>query len=495
MLIVSQPQRFDKYQRPVSRCALVIFVIAILVRAAYGFYLYHDYSLNAVTQAYGKVPPLGPDSPRYELLGLNIIRNGSFCANVVDDFSYKPPYGMGPEVARTPGYPLFLGLIYWFITYNPLVVVIIQLIIDACLAYVIFYSSLKFTNLSVAFFLGLGYAMNLRTPFVAGIIQTEQLFLLFQCFLFLAMFYMRTRTNLGSALAYGGALAVCAYIRPHVLYYPVVVLPVVLWEYFQGNRRCLRYFAVALLLFAILVAPWMVRNQVLAGRFTLSVLDDWNYGFLYAPRVIGVAKEMKDEQARYELVSAFVQQNPSYFGILEDIDSSNCTMHKFTHFAFDDTYLTAKIGGLGKQAMLDNWYAIPMVLVRGLPAALFGGTSEMREKEAVRNYFGNLFVRNWRHSIAVTLSIAPSLILLLNWSLFTLILVCLFLIGSYSAFRDNDSWLISLALIVLFNLFIAALGGYYRHFVPAYPALFLLSARPLEWLMRRYGRQAQSIGL
>ena len=196
---------------------------------------------------------------------------------VNDSLSYVLPaweliHGEGffPLFKRPPLYPLLLAKILWLFGEDPQAIATVQ-------------HALGLAIVALTFILGflvagtLGACVAGALSAVSGpLILTEHYLMsetLFSLALLLAVVTFMLAEKAGSwrlAAASGCLLALAALTRPIAQ----LVLPLfavwLLWRYWHDRQKALRLVTSMIMAFAILVMPWMVRNAIVQGSFTIA---------------------------------------------------------------------------------------------------------------------------------------------------------------------------------------------------------------------------------
>jgi hypothetical protein len=155
-----------------------------------------------------------------------------------------------PETFRTPGYPA----IVWLCKYDPLCITLVQCILS-CLAVAILFR-LRF---ALAAWL---YAFDPLSIIYANVMLSETIFTLALAILYLCLVERR------SAVLCAVILAACAYIRPIALF---AAPPLALWLWWIGGRPW-----KFLYVYALCIAPWMIRNHIVADTWEFSTVASYN---------------------------------------------------------------------------------------------------------------------------------------------------------------------------------------------------------------------------
>ena len=183
----------------------------------------------------------------------------------------------GPELFRTPGYPLFLmpGILIGHVEY---VTVVLQILLSVLTVYIVYRLALLVSDREeVALTAGLLYAVEPLSIIFSVTLLTETLLALFltASVLFLCRYLTRPRT---SELVIAALLISAAtYVRPLSYYYPLAVsasLLIMALMAESGKRRRVYDTAIFLSLSLVAVGAWQVRNAAVADYTGFSSVKD-----------------------------------------------------------------------------------------------------------------------------------------------------------------------------------------------------------------------------
>ena len=230
------------------------------------------------------------DTPGYVSLATSLVQG--------DGYTGGP--GSNIDLARSPGYPAFLALIYSTLGREPWKTALVQeglgVVICLCLYRIGALAGSRRLGTASAIVFAL-----LPNPILwSTVILSEALFATFVSIGCAGLIAYLMRGSLGAALVAGLMLGVAALTRP----IGVVLLPA--WMLLtvvrlRGGERIPRVAAAALLLalsFAVIVLPWMVRNQRAWGVFTVSSISHSNLAYYVAPATLADAEGISLEEAR-----------------------------------------------------------------------------------------------------------------------------------------------------------------------------------------------------
>lgn len=193
---------------------------------------------------------------------------------MIEDHRFALTATSAPEYLRVPGHPTFLAMIL-SVFGTPLAVPFVQIILVAISACFIYLTGERVFSRMVGIIAALLYALEPTAVFYAQQAFSETLFL----FLLLATVYtlicIEPFTKRHALLA-GLLVGVLALVRPVGLYLLPVFLVWLLWRHHRDLKRAIIVIMVCIFGFVIVVSPWMMRNERLAGHFSLSSLGAYN---------------------------------------------------------------------------------------------------------------------------------------------------------------------------------------------------------------------------
>jgi 4-amino-4-deoxy-L-arabinose transferase-like glycosyltransferase len=184
-------------------------------------------------------------------------------------FSQSEQAPFSPHIFRTPGYPAFLVLLHKLGMASPYWTAFWQELIYG-LSVLLFYRygktffGEKLTRIAVVFLLL--EPGGLSTP---KMILSETLFLPFLFGgLFAIGYYLRFFNWRYLALA-GVLMGIGAYIRPAILFFPVIAALALVIFAFRDKKRWL-HASVLIITFIMVISPWLLRNYYHFGKLVMS---------------------------------------------------------------------------------------------------------------------------------------------------------------------------------------------------------------------------------
>ena len=263
---------------------------------------------GVILSKFGFIFYQGGDSPGYMLLAKNLVEHGTF------SLSDAPPYI--PSNTRTPGYPLFLAIIY-FIFHSFIPAMFLGALISAFAAPLIYLIAREiFSPLDkairngyltgqaekIAFSAGILTAIEPLGLFLGVSIVTEGIFTSV-LFLFVYCFVKYLKTAAPSFLWYSAALlAMATLIRPITFYFWPFAIPFIAYKTAAGGwRRILKSAVVFVAVFFTVLSPWLIRNKISVDSWQIAGLQGYvffvdHYGAVL--RYLGEAGPLSDVQAK-----------------------------------------------------------------------------------------------------------------------------------------------------------------------------------------------------
>ncbi len=318
-------QLFDRVKLNETRAVIGLLAIGLCLR------------LGLVMLAFGgEYDPyarLGGDTEKYLAIGISLSRGEGFSMHyreVLSEFFRGHPVEVPPAVptaARSPGYPLFLALVFSTLGYHLRAVVVLQALLSTLTALFVY---LIARELKAAPVLALTFAV-FYYPFAFDAIYVMAECLLTFCTAALLWLLVRPRSELIAGVVAGVVVLVKS-----------VTLPFLLLAGLIADRRGW----IALAGFAFVVSPWAFRNYLHTGGLHITpsyggealflLHNPWNRGLpsfdrpgdvneLYpgfqaavrtakgrAPRVADpVAQEYLEDRELYREALRFIRADPS----------------------------------------------------------------------------------------------------------------------------------------------------------------------------------------
>ncbi|MBI2476168.1 MAG: glycosyltransferase family 39 protein [Candidatus Taylorbacteria bacterium] len=372
---------------------------------------------------------------------------------------------------RTPFYPLFLSLFYFF--HLPLAFLpTVQIFLLSCASVLLYRIGSWLFSKPVGFVAAMLFAVEPLLLVYGNMALSESLFvflLIYSVYSLLKYFSDGTRAPLMLSAILVGAMALT---RPIGMYFPLLVLFLMIIKNRLERKSPAAVLRPALIyigLFVLTIAPWSIRNELTFGSWSLT-----NHGAIeiYNERVpiVIAAKENIDYN------SAFIKNQKN---LEKSIPNFSPTLLGNT-FAYNDF--------LARQSFLILKQNIPAVLKFHLIAALsyFHTTGYdyvlryfgVENATAASNFTNFIFHQQWRALTKALLQTDPiNVIRLVGYLLWFIVNVSIAATVIYELRRSREN-LFALILLIGAVLYFAvfSIGPHTqaRYRIPTYPFLFIL---------------------
>lgn len=207
-------------------------------------------------------PPIENDDSVYDALAWNLLQGNGFTA------SDGPPYE--PMFVRTPGYPAFLAAVYSVTGRSPESAMLVQVILSLLTCAMVFVLARRLVGERVALLAAWLYALLPAAAQATIVLGTEANQALLVVLATLLVYRcMDEPHRLWPFVACAAVLALATMCRPD---YQLLILPLmgVVWWSAGGPPRRWREPLLAVVVFAVLLTPWIARNYLTAGFTGLS---------------------------------------------------------------------------------------------------------------------------------------------------------------------------------------------------------------------------------
>jgi 4-amino-4-deoxy-L-arabinose transferase-like glycosyltransferase len=232
-----------------------------------------------------------PDTTEYLRLAHNIFVHGAFSLDV------SPP--LTASIRHSPLYPVFLAALGWCGLLSPIVVVIIQALLDAVVAVLVLLLTRIILPLRWALAAALVYSIHPGAIFITSMLMSESLFTFLQISAVALLVLGVQRNRLAITLLAGIAIGLAILCRAIAIPVPFLFSGVLLfWPKLPRQRR----HALLLLAGAILVVtPWTMRCSYISRHLVL--VQGFSSAGFYAPTLWFL------DQRDYSQILSYMEQN------------------------------------------------------------------------------------------------------------------------------------------------------------------------------------------
>lgn len=242
----------------------IIFIIALLLRIL--FFLLESPWNNEILE--NKIIPMGTDQRGYNQLALNLIET--------NELTFKA--GLPPTALRTPGYPVFLAIIYLIFGKLPWVVILFQVLLDSFTAIIIYFSFKKLLNEKIGLIGGFIYSLDPHLILHSNTLYSDTLFVFFlSVFMFFLISLLSDRNYLTRDIILSGLfLGLASLVKPASAYLPYVIVLFLFFFFKVKLIKRIKYALLFLLLYFVTISPWLIRNELIFGKPFLSNSGEYN---------------------------------------------------------------------------------------------------------------------------------------------------------------------------------------------------------------------------
>ncbi len=414
---------------------------------------------------------MAPDSMGYVASAEALLKTGTF--------SVSPERGDMPQTVRTPGYPIFLAVIFACCGKNLAAVVLTQIVLSLLTIVLTWHVARRAFGGRVGALSALLIALDLNSLSYTNMILTETLFtLVLLAFLAIAVHLdsdQQTRRAF-AALAGGLVLAVATHIRPIGYFLPLVVMVAMSalgWRRKWGVKVLVGQGLLLILPSVILVGGWQVRNHRLTGSSEFSQMV--GFGALDSTGVHIVAQRdgVSLEEARKRLGLAgsterFLSHPEEHWG--------ERWKRQYIELIRENPWICVKVQLTGAARTLAGPGATQLLNLLGIPMGssktpdyCLGIVPTFYPAELARLPWAGRMIMMWA---GVYLGILYFGIAVFLWMALTK--------------RTDEKWILFLMLIlVAYFLFLGGGGAYSRFRVPIAPVLAIASAVGMGWYRHR----------
>ena len=382
------------------------------------------------------------DAIRYNYLGKSILDSKSFSA-----FSSF----------RTPGYPVYIALIYSIFGTRVWVVLLTHIFLDIGTVILVFLLAKKlFGNDSIAKIAAFLYSICILSVCMAMMLITEVLFL-FILTLSILLFLKAIETwRIRNFVLVAFLVGLAALVKPVAKYVPVVMAVTLLFQREKGFSTLVR-IVVLILVFLVTIAPWQARNFQKFGFYALSDIQG-SMLFRYNVAFVKAFDEGKSvQEAEKELIGDAVEgiENPfERSKIYQRIAIKYISEHPFK-------FLYYHMKGCANLFLATPKYTVIYLL---------GLKSKPRYKFSVQEGFWERIKKSFMNS-------RNEYFLTPIFALKQFLEYLTFVIGLFVLYRmGKKQYCILLILIILYFTAVSGVAGQSRYRMPTVPFYLSLSA-------------------
>lgn|GEM_PF-2659535 len=235
----------------------------------------------------------GTDTYQYHYIATNLVKHRAYSTWPMVSYVICPnPYDCAetaslsdPDPDRTPGYPLFLSLIYWPTNCSLPAAGFLQALLSALTVALVFVIGERMGGRRAGFLAGLVLACEPSSFLMASGIMAETLFAFLLTLSLLLLLNLRERPSLRAGILAGAVSALATLTKPTSLYlFPLLFLGIALLRVARRAWRPALGLATALCVYLTGVGLWYLRNYTEFGVPELTSIQGYTLmRFHYAP--------------------------------------------------------------------------------------------------------------------------------------------------------------------------------------------------------------------
>ena len=256
-------QKFFKTNK-ISFSLGFIIIVALSLRMLNLYFALPQISQPSRTSAFAG------DAVQYQAIAEAIVTKGIFIPAEGIYGGMMKMSGRELSAKRTPGYPLFLALFYLLFGIKFWPVYLAQSLLDTITVIIVYLMAKEvFGSKKISLIASFLYAINLTAIHFNSRLFTETLFTFMFSLTVLVFLRVYKTDKVIRFVGVGVLLGLSTLIRPIVLYFPAVMIIVLLLKKTSLKRR-LSSIAVLMLAFLLTLFPWQYRNLRVFGHYSLT---------------------------------------------------------------------------------------------------------------------------------------------------------------------------------------------------------------------------------
>lgn len=270
-----------------GRRGVILVVFCLLAFAHAAFFIGH---MRPDREGFWAAPPQSAGG--YTWLARNLLRG-----QYTQEQNVSGP--ATPDQMRTPGYPLFLALIYLIFGFGDGPVLWTQALLYVAICLGVYALGRRFAGERVALLTAFATALYAPIPKYGGMVWSETLTTFLQLFGVLALVIAVSRASAGVYLGAGVLFGFLALTRPTFVFEAPVLAGALLVVHWRSARLASlgRQLGVFLLAWALVLTPWATFNYVRFGKATPTVARTFGkqlwYGYWVGQFPTGVLLDLE----------------------------------------------------------------------------------------------------------------------------------------------------------------------------------------------------------
>lgn len=430
------------YQFLNTKGLLLIIILALVIRMV--FFV----SLKPWDNEVVKQTVIVGDALEYHPLALSLVSSRSF-----DGFN----------ALRTPGYPVFVALIYSISSNSVWLVLLIQIFLSLISVSLVYKIAVSVFNHQIALISAFLFAIDPTQAYWTIELYTETLFL----FLFLlSIYYLCKSIKEYSFLSISLSalfIGLATLVRPISFLFPFVAVIVILFLYNLKIKMKLVYSLLYCFIFFATISPWLIHNYTKYREAKLTSISGFNL-LLYNAAYTEVYKTGKTiEEVRKGFIETAIKQGFDTTNKYS-FKSSQIYSNVAKQYIKDNLILYSKRHFMG----IINMYA-------GLGTEKLTSLFHLKSSSKDLDPYGGPGVITRIHKFFASKTIAV-IFLAFGLGIYLLINYLFSIYGIFHIIKNQWKFLVLFVLIILYFSALTGVVGYDRYRIPFMPFINIFCA-------------------
>jgi 4-amino-4-deoxy-L-arabinose transferase-like glycosyltransferase len=415
---------------------------------------------------------LEPDSPSYIKPAITLLEKQMFLTG--EEGSYKP------NTFRTPGFTLWIALIFAVSGEKPSILVLSQFILFLGTLFLTFKLAQKTFGPRAGFIAAVLIFLDPPSFVLSFKILTETLSTFLNTLFVLALYFYCQNNGRGyHPLAVGLILTAATFVRPATYYYlPILMVFLALFHFRQKTdlRATLVKIIILALPFVLLVGGWQLRNYSVAGTFQFETQKGMALLYGKGAHILSMKEKLGRETSMDKIENDLLETHPEIRSMTQP-EADKLRYQEARKIILDNPWLAVKTQISG----LLNYFLEP-----GTTSSLFRlfnpdfSIKEFAWSNKKEEYFSEIIQTH----PAFLFSLIIGMCFLL--SLYFLVLYNLWQIPWTTLSNNIFWWHLSILIFIAYLANIYALGsGYSRYRVVLMPLICIYASGGLDKFLTR----------
>jgi 4-amino-4-deoxy-L-arabinose transferase-like glycosyltransferase len=395
--------------------------------------------------------------------------------NLITDLSFQS-FG----TVRTPGYPVFLAVIYSITSYNTKAVFLVQIVLNIITLILIYKIADLFFSEKIALLSAFLFAIDVHQASYCVTLMTDTLFVT----LFIASVYYLCKVikefSLWGICASSFFLGLATLVRPISFLFPsVAVFSLLVVCGFKLKVR-LVYSLLFVLVFIAVLSPWLIRNYVMYDEAKLTSLSGVNLLFYNVAFTEVYKTGEKVEKIRDQFYDLSIAKGA-------DLSDTLSFKNSIIYTNIAKQYIKDNFGLYCKKNLLGIINMFVNLDSRFLGSFFHAGTNSIDffSSKNILSLIKVYFQTKSLVEIIIAFFLVPFLLINYLFSLY----------GSILLMRKYDKLVFLFLLIIIYFSFITGVVGVARYKLPIMPFINILCAIGLAEFYSRFSTSTLVRGL